>query len=104
MKFTAEGKNPPPEKPVAGEVVGAAPAEVEHRAGHAGDRLAREARRLRPELHVLYASGHTKDAIMRHGRLDDGVELIEKPYRKEMLAGRLAAMLGADAAGRGARP
>ncbi len=72
--------------------------------GMSGADLAREARRMRPELHVLYASGYTKDAIVRHGRLDDGVELIEKPYRKETLAGRLAAMLGADAAGRGAQP
>ncbi|MCH9020273.1 MAG: PAS domain S-box protein [Proteobacteria bacterium] len=71
--------------------------------GMGGTDLAREARRLRPELHVLYASGYTEDAIVRHGWLDDGVELIEKPYRKEMLAGRLAALLGADAAGTRAR-
>ena len=41
----------------------------------------------------MFTSGFTENAIVHHGRLDDGIELIEKPYRKESLARRLNAML-----------
>ena len=48
--------------------------------------LARQARLLLPELAVLYTSGYTHNAIMQGGRLDPGVELLSKPYRREDLA------------------
>ena len=35
---------------------------------------------------MLYTSGYTDDAIMHQGRLDDGVLLLTKPYRKAQLA------------------
>ena len=64
--------------------------------GMLGTELAREALRRRPELKVLFTSGYTENAIVHHSRLDDGVELIEKPYRKESLARRLNAILGGE--------
>jgi len=58
-----------------------------------GADLAREAERRRPDLKVLFTSGYTENAIVHHGRLDQGLELIEKPYRMAPLARKLRAML-----------
>jgi len=52
-----------------------------------------EARKLRPGLEVLYTSGYTENAIVHHGRLDDGVALLSKPYAKADLARKIAAAL-----------
>jgi CheY-like chemotaxis protein len=51
-----------------------------------GRGLADQARRLRPALKVLFTSGYTQTAIIHHGRLDPGVLLLAKPYRKIDLA------------------
>jgi signal transduction histidine kinase len=40
----------------------------------------------RPNIRVLFTSGYTEDAIFHHGRLDPGVLLLPKPYRKSDLA------------------
>ena len=51
-----------------------------------GRQLANEAQRRRPALKTLYTSGYTENAIVHHGRLDPGVLLLAKPYRKSELA------------------
>ena len=61
--------------------------------------FARQVRELRPDLPILFTSGYTENAIVHHGRLDEGVSLISKPYGKEDLALRLAQMLAQPAAG-----
>jgi PAS domain S-box-containing protein len=48
---------------------------------------------LRPGLPVLFTSGYTDNAIIHQGRLDEGVQLISKPYAKDDLARRIAQML-----------
>jgi PAS domain S-box-containing protein len=60
-----------------------------------GRQLADEALRRRPALKVLFTSGYTENAIMHHGRLDAGVLLLAKPYRKYELARMLRTALGA---------
>lgn len=51
-----------------------------------GRLLADEALKLRAGLKVLFTSGYTENAIVHHGRLDAGVLLLAKPYRKPELA------------------
>jgi signal transduction histidine kinase/ActR/RegA family two-component response regulator len=51
-----------------------------------GRELAVEGRKIRPELRVLFTSGYTQNSIVHHGRLDDGVSLLSKPYKKDALA------------------
>ena len=51
--------------------------------------LARQARLLMPDLAVLFTSGYTQDAIVHGGRLDPGVDLLSKPYRRDQLARKI---------------
>jgi signal transduction histidine kinase/DNA-binding response OmpR family regulator len=55
--------------------------------------LARRVRDMQPDIRVLFTSGYTQNAIVHNGRLDEGVELLSKPYRKDELARKLRAML-----------
>jgi PAS domain S-box-containing protein len=51
-----------------------------------GRELATELQNCKPGLKVLFTSGYTENAIIHHGRLDTGVLLLAKPYRKSDLA------------------
>jgi CheY-like chemotaxis protein len=63
--------------------------------GMDGRQLADAARKLRPDLRVLFTSGYSENAIVHHGRLDKGVELLSKPYRQQTLAAKLRKVLDA---------
>ena len=54
-----------------------------------GRELSIEASKLRPGLKVLFTSGYTENAIDHDGRLDHGVQLLKKPYRRSDLASML---------------
>jgi CheY-like chemotaxis protein len=49
---------------------------------------------LQPEIRVLYMSGYSENAIIHHGRLDEGVQLISKPFKREQLTRKVAQVLG----------
>lgn len=61
--------------------------------GMSGRQLADAALEFRPDLAVLFTSGYTENAIVHHGRLDPGVHLLQKPYRRRELAARLREVL-----------
>ncbi len=44
---------------------------------------------LRPAMRVLYTSGYTEDAILRHGVLDDPRRFLSKPYTPAVLRRRI---------------
>lgn len=49
----------------------------------------------RPEIGVLFMTGYTENAIVHQGRLDDGVHLLGKPFKREQLARKVADVLAA---------
>lgn len=55
--------------------------------------VADEAERLRPGLKVLFTTGYSRNAIVHHGRLDSGVQLLPKPFTFDQLAGRVRDLL-----------
>jgi len=61
--------------------------------GMNGRQLVEEAVRRRPQLKVLYTTGYARDAIVHHGRLDPGVQLITKPFTYVNLAARVRDVL-----------
>jgi CheY-like chemotaxis protein len=63
--------------------------------GMNGPELAKRADALRPGLKVLYVTGYSRNAIVHQGRLDPGVELMQKPITQEALAGRVRGLLDA---------
>jgi PAS domain S-box-containing protein len=58
-----------------------------------GRQLADEAQRRRPNLRVLFTTGYTRNAIIHHGRLDDGVQFIGKPFTIASLARKIRQVL-----------
>ncbi len=61
--------------------------------GLGGRDLADKALALKPSLKVLYMSGYTKNAIMHHGRLDEGVQLLTKPFGRADFALKIRQIL-----------
>ena len=48
-----------------------------------------------PNLKVLFMTGYSRNAIVHQGRLDPGVELVQKPLSQAMLAAKIRAILDA---------
>ncbi len=61
--------------------------------GMNGRQVADEAQRRRVGLKVLFSSGYARNAIVHHGRLDPGVELIMKPFTYTSLAAKVRRVL-----------
>jgi len=61
--------------------------------GANGRVLSQELVRLKPELKVLFMTGYSRDAIVHDGRLDTGVDLIQKPITQRSLADRVRRLL-----------
>ncbi|MBI4545657.1 MAG: PAS domain S-box protein [Gemmatimonadetes bacterium] len=62
-----------------------------------GRELARRLAARDPEIRVLYMSGYTDDAIVRHGVLEAGIAFLQKPFTPELLAQTTRQVLDAPA-------
>ena len=60
-----------------------------------GRELATRAVAARPEIVVLFTSGYTEDAILRHGVLDSVTHFIGKPYTASDLTRKVRSLLDA---------
>ena len=58
-----------------------------------GHDLARVVLAARPDLPILFMSGYSRDALAHAGRLDAGVNLLEKPFTPEALTGMVRQVL-----------
>jgi CheY-like chemotaxis protein len=58
-----------------------------------GRQLAEEFSKQRPGVPVLFTTGYTRNAIVHHGRLDAGVNLLNKPYTSQQLGDKLRQLI-----------
>jgi PAS domain S-box-containing protein len=58
-----------------------------------GRELADRLREARPDTRVLFTSGYTGDAVVRHGVSDGAVPFLPKPFVPSTLAGKVRAVL-----------
>ena len=61
--------------------------------GITGRELASRIAAERPGLPVLFTTGYTRNAIIHHGRLDPGVQLLSKPFAQHDLARKIRELL-----------
>ena len=64
--------------------------------GMTGADIAQQARAQQPGLRILFTTGYARNAIIHHGRLDPGVELLTKPFTYAELATKVREMLDRD--------
>ena len=58
-----------------------------------GRQLADAVKKLKPDVPVLFTTGYTRNAIIHHGKLDTGVNLLNKPYTQRDLALKTRAVI-----------
>jgi PAS domain S-box-containing protein len=61
--------------------------------GMTGAQVAARARAIDPLVKTLFTTGYARNAIIHHGRLDRGVQLITKPFTREDLAAKVRDVL-----------
>jgi CheY-like chemotaxis protein len=61
--------------------------------GMSGHELSERLVALYPALKVLYISGYTEDIIAHHGILEDGIDLLSKPFSAAALAAKVREIL-----------
>jgi len=60
-----------------------------------GGELAQRLSALRPSVRVLFISGYTDDAIVRHGVLESGTAFLQKPFSVQVFTRRVREVLDA---------
>jgi CheY-like chemotaxis protein len=64
--------------------------------GLTGAQVAAEVKKRRPNIKVLFTTGYARSAIVHHGRLDPGLQLITKPFSFAELAAKVRHILDTD--------
>jgi len=65
--------------------------------GLSGRQVGEAARKLRPELKVLFITGYAENAVLSHGHIDAGMHVLTKPFAMEVLASRIKGLLAQQA-------
>jgi two-component system, cell cycle sensor histidine kinase and response regulator CckA len=68
--------------------------------GMGGQEVAGRLKASRPGIRVLFQSGYTDDAVVRHGVLHAEVAFLQKPYTPTGLASKVREVLDPPEAGR----
>ena len=58
-----------------------------------GKKIAEHAKEMRPGIKILFTTGYTRNAIVHNGRLDPGVNLLNKPFTFDGLAVKVRKVL-----------
>ncbi|ANK77698.1 hybrid sensor histidine kinase/response regulator (plasmid) [Ensifer adhaerens] len=61
--------------------------------GMNGRQLADAVRVQRPGLNVLFVTGYAENAVLNHGHLDHGMEVVTKPFTADVLARRVESLI-----------
>lgn len=64
--------------------------------GMNGRQLADAVREQRPDLNVLFVTGYAENAVLNHGHLDRGMQVMTKPFTSEALARRVSGLIDGD--------
>jgi len=67
--------------------------------GKNGRELANEVEQRRPGTKIIFMTGYSRNAIVHHGRLDPGIELIPKPLTERVLARKIRQLLDRPSSG-----
>ena len=57
--------------------------------GMNGRQLAELGRAARPALKILFITGYAENAVLNHGHLDAGMQVLTKPFAMDALASRI---------------
>ena len=63
--------------------------------GMNGRELAQHVKFMRPDIHILYMSGYTENAVGSNGTLDSGIVLLQKPFTLTALKAKVREVLDA---------
>jgi PAS domain S-box-containing protein len=58
-----------------------------------GGQVAEAARKLRPDVKVLFITGFAEKAVLSHGHIEAGMSVLTKPFAMEALASRVKGLL-----------
>jgi CheY-like chemotaxis protein len=58
-----------------------------------GRQVADAARQLRADLRILFVTGYAENAVLNHGHIERGMEVLTKPFAVEELARRVRGLL-----------
>jgi len=61
--------------------------------GMNGVEIAEQAKQLQPNIKVIYTTGYAENSVVHNGKLDPGVTLVSKPYRRAELLEKVRQIL-----------